>query len=318
MSMPDLTPLVIDDAELADRLREHARHAEGALSPNTLRALRADSTVWTAWCSEHGHCPAPATTAALVAFVDDMAETKAVSTVRRYVASIAHMHRAAGATDSTKHEHVRLALKRMARAKGTRQKQAAGLNRALVDHMLAVAGDRLIDDRNKALLAVSYDTLCRRSELVAIEVGDISHGDDGSGTVLVSRSKGDQEGEGSVRYLAPDTIGYVRGWLDRAGISEGRLFRSVGKGGGVGERLSAGEVSKIFKKMVTAAGADAEAISGHSARVGAAQDLTGAGIELAAIMQAGGWKSPAMPARYGEKLQARRGAMAKLAATQDR
>ena len=46
--------------------------------------------------------------------------------------------------------------------------------------------------------------------------------------------------------------------------------------------------------------------------------MTGAGIELAAIMQAGGWKSPAMPARYGERLQTRHGAMAKLAAMQDR
>ena len=46
--------------------------------------------------------------------------------------------------------------------------------------------------------------------------------------------------------------------------------------------------------------------------------MTGAGIEFAAIMQAGGWKSPAMPARYGERLQARRCAMAKLAAMRDR
>ncbi len=46
--------------------------------------------------------------------------------------------------------------------------------------------------------------------------------------------------------------------------------------------------------------------------------MTGAGIEFAAIMQAGGWKSPVMPARYGERLQARRGAMAKLAAMRDR
>jgi len=39
---------------------------------------------------------------------------------------------------------------------------------------------------------------------------------------------------------------------------------------------------------------------------------------VAEVMQAGGWKSPAMVARYTEHLQARRGAMAKLAALQDR
>ena len=49
-------------------------------------------------------------------------------------------------------------------------------------------------------------------------------------------------------------------------------------------------------------------ISGHSARVGQTQDAFAAGIDLAAVMQAGGWRSPTMPARYGENLLARRSA----------
>ena len=48
------------------------------------------------------------------------------------------------------------------------------------------------------MLAVAYDTLMRRSELVALEVADVELADDGSGTVLVRRSKGDQAGEGAV------------------------------------------------------------------------------------------------------------------------
>ena len=44
--------------------------------------------------------------------------------MRRYVASIAHLHRAAELQDPTKSETVKLALRRMARAKGTRQRQA--------------------------------------------------------------------------------------------------------------------------------------------------------------------------------------------------
>ncbi|MEQ7993867.1 integrase, partial [Xanthomonas hortorum pv. hederae] len=41
--------------------------------------------------------------------------------------------------------------------------------------------------------------------------------------------------------------------------------------------------------------------SSHSARVGAAQDLTSAGEELPYIMQEGRWTSTAMPARYAAK-----------------
>ena len=43
-----------------------------------------------------------------------------------------------------------------------------------------------------------------------------------------------------------------------------------------------------------------------------AQDLAAAGASLAAIMQAGRWKSAATLARYIEHLQAQRGAVANL------
>ena len=43
-------------------------------------------------------------------------------------------------------------------------------------------------------------------------------------------------------------------------------------------------------------------MSGHSTRVGAAQDMIACGIELPAILQAGRWKSTTMVNRYGERL----------------
>ena len=43
-----------------------------------------------------------------------------------------------------------------------------------------------------------------------------------------------------------------------------------------------------------------ERFSGHSMTVGMAQDLSAAGAELPALMQAGRWSTSAMPARYTE------------------
>ena len=40
--------------------------------------------------------------------------------------------------------------------------------------------------------------------------------------------------------------------------------------------------------------------------------LVAAGAEIAAVMQAGRWKSPTMPARYAERLSAGRGAVAQF------
>ena len=54
-----------------------------------------------------------------------------------------------------------------------------------------------------------------------------------------------------------------------------------------------------------------ECINGQSCRVGMAHDLTASGADLAGIMQAGRWKSDRMPARYGEKVAAGRGAVAR-------
>ena len=43
-----------------------------------------------------------------------------------------------------------------------------------------------------------------------------------------------------------------------------------------------------------------------------AQDLAASGVELPALMTAGRWKSPAMPASYTEKQAAGGGAVAKF------
>jgi hypothetical protein len=65
-------------------------------------------------------------------------------------------------------------------------------------------------DRERALLCVGYDTMARRSELVALDVEDFNFMEDGSGRVLIRRSKTDQTGEGSKAYLSPDTVGYLK------------------------------------------------------------------------------------------------------------
>ena len=301
----------------ADRLVEYQRKARGALSPNTERALRADTAVFAAWCADQGLQGLPALPDTVARFVDAQGAIKATATVRRYVSSISRLHRAAEQPDPTKTEDAKLALKRMARANGTRQKQAVPLNRSVVDRLIAATGNTAKDLRNVALLAVQYDTLCRRSELVALDIEDMASIEDGTGTALIRRSKTDQAGEGAVRFLAMDTVEHVKRWTDAGGLEDGALFRAVHKGGRIGGRLNDRDVPRILKSMARAAGLDLD-VSGHSCRVGCAQDMVAAGFALPEVMQAGGWKSPATVALYSEHLIARKGAAAKLAARQNR
>ena len=253
-------------------------------------------------------------------FARRLAALPAAATVRRYVASIAMAHRATGSPEAPRSPAVRLALQRMHRDRGRRQAQAPGLTWPLRQRLVEAAGDRPIDVRNRALLAVAYDTMLRRSELAALRVCDLAVDRTGAATVLVRNSKTDAEGEGAVLYVAPDTMALVAEWRELSGVADGRLFRSLCRGR-LGEGLDPSQIPRIYKALARRAGIEAglaDRLSGHSTRVGAAQDMVAHGIELPAIQQAGRWKSTAMATRYGERLLAARGGAAQLARLQGR
>jgi hypothetical protein len=63
---------------------------------------------------------------------------------------------------------------------------------------------------------MAYDTMARRSELVALDVADVTLAPDGSGFVLIRRSKTDKKGEGANAYLSRETVRtYWRGCRPR-------------------------------------------------------------------------------------------------------
>ncbi|SHN91727.1 hypothetical protein BHECKSOX_2120 [Bathymodiolus heckerae thiotrophic gill symbiont] len=299
--------------------QNYQKAAEGAFSENTERARKADWKVFENWCDHHKAISLPASTEVLVGFIDAQAELKKVATVKRYLTTIATAHKVAGLKNPVRHEFVRLAIRRMARKKGIRQDQAKGLNWPQIHLALQLLNAAPRDLLDKALVCLSYDTLCRRSETVAIQVEDLNFHDDGSGSLTIVKSKTDQLGAGTVKYLSHTTVEHLQNWLLCAEISEGAVFRGLNRWQQVLPGSLSGEgVSRSFKRIALTTGLDISNISGHSTRVGAAQDLVSAGIDMPAIIQAGSWKTPERVARYSEQLQVKRGGMAQLAAMQRR
>lgn len=163
--------------------------------------------------------------------------------------------------------------------------------------------------RDAAIISVASDALLRVSEISALDVSDV-HPEER--TVLVRRSKTDQEGEGAVQFMGAPTVARVRAWLLGAALAEGPLFRAVHRSGRVlAGRLTNRSIRRIIIQHARDAGVKGR-ISGHSLRVGGAQSLASAGASLVEMQLAGRWRSPAMPGRYAQGQIAKQGAVAKL------
>jgi integrase len=216
---------------------------------------------------------------------------------------------------------VRLALKEMGQNTSARQRQALALGCKEIKEFIESAREGLRADRERALLCVAYDTMARRSELVAFNVEDVELMPNGSGSILIRRAKTDQAGEGSTAYLAGETVRRLKIWLENAGIPEGAIFRRLVGQGRVGERLHPDIISDIYERVARWIGMSEKTSQSSEWAFGAGrcgQDLLALNIDLREAMQAGRWKSTRMPMRYGEDVLAGRGGMARAAAAQGR
>jgi integrase len=298
-------------------LLEWQAMAEGAYSANTLRAQKADGAIFQAFCEARGEPYLPAAPKTIRAFIEDRVKAgKKPATIKRYVATISRAHMAALLLNPCSSEAVRLGLKKMGRETSVRQEQAHPLGWKDIKEFIESAGEGLRADRERAMLCVAYETLARRGELVALEVRDVDFHPNGTGQALIRRGKTDAEGQRRLAYLSRETVRWLKIWLKHGQIREGAVFRRLVGKDHIGGALNPGSVALIFKRVARWIGMPARyvaGISGHSTRVGAAQDLAELDIDLAAITQAGGWKSPRMPLQYAEKINAARSGMARAA-----
>ena len=298
------------------RLRRSLDHS---VSDNTRAAYASAWRSFEAWASARAALALPASPALVAAYLSHLAEERhlSVATVRLHRAARAALHKASGHPDPTDNEGVRRVLQGIARVHGRPQRQARPLTAEALAAVRATAkGRRPLGDGKRresaeraswrarvdlALLSMLRDGLLRRSEAAALAWGDVELRDDGSALLQVRRSKTDPTAEGVVLYIGREAaqalmaIRPAQQLLDASKPVFGLSPRQIGR------RVQA---------AARAAGLG-EGFTGHSGRVGMAQDLARTGVELPALMTAGRWKSSRMPARYTERQAADRGAVAR-------
>ncbi|TNC71472.1 tyrosine-type recombinase/integrase [Rubellimicrobium roseum] len=276
---------------------------EGAYAPATMRSYYTDVEIFVIWCQQRGEAPFPAAVLTVCAFLEAQAPALAPSTVRRRLYAIRKAHALLDLPDPTQHEEINLTLRRIRRSKFERPKQATGMTREYLERFLAVQPDTPLGLRNKAMLSLGYDLLTRRSELIALQIDDLSWRADGTLRVLIRRSKADPFGQGRIAFTSRRSADLINAWLDWRGLTIRPLFCPIYQGKAINRDLSDTTVKRLIKTAAKRAGlydVVAEGFSGHSMRVGAAQDLLCAGHDTVSIMRAGGWKSINVLARYLE------------------
>ncbi|MEG5932462.1 tyrosine-type recombinase/integrase [Enterobacter hormaechei] len=171
---------------------------------------------------------------------------------------------------------------------------------------------RLQELRDLAFVGVAYNTMLRVAEVGRIRMQDIKFQMDGSALIKVGHTKTTLTSAGIMKNLSPLVAGYVRAWVDAAGLAdqpEKMLFCRVHRVNKAvpGEKPMSNEaLISIFERAWMELNDHRnepnkgryETWTGHSCRVGACIDLLEAGASLEQIMVEGNWKSPEMVLHY--------------------
>src|ERR1035437_1890709 len=236
-----LAPHVPSIEELIQKAKTFVAAAK---APATLKAYRNDWRDFESWCRTHQLPSLPSTPETVALYIADCAATLASGTITRRLTSITKAHQAAGFTNSpatNRHFVVGETLKGIRRTIGTAQHGKDPLLSSDIRRIVAARREGLIGLRDSAIVLVGFAGGFRRSELAVIHICDLQFSADGV-VVSVRKSKTDQEGAGREVGLpfgtSQDTcpVRSLRQWLAASGISDGPVFRSVGRYGHVARR----------------------------------------------------------------------------------
>jgi len=227
------------------------------------------------------------------------------TTLKTWLSALGFAHKALGLNNPCDSLLVRQVLKGIKRTHGIAQRQARPLLKKEVISILPTEGvgkKRVKAIRDTALILIGFSGMFRCSELVKLQISDLTETDEGM-VILLRQSKTDQNKQGRQIGIPRAKEGEVcpvqalKAWLvelKKHGITDGSLLRNTdrknGKGGVIGESLTTRSVSRLLKNHAEKAGIDPTLVSGHSLRAGAATELALRGVDLWKIQQQGGWK----------------------------
>ena len=320
LQVPGGVGRAIELEALAARAAVYATRARG---DGTRRVYRSAWRGYEAWCRSLGREPLSGDTDLLAMYATKRADDGvAVSTLRVDLAAIRTAHLLAGIPLDMRHPRLAMVVEGITRGRGTRpSRQAAPAVPDVLRLLLAACQppSTALAARDRAMLLLGFGAALRRSELVALQFGDVVTVPGRGLRVLVRRSKTDQHGQGQDIAIwanpadpALCPVAALDAWLaqrnqardlDWSAAESARrerpLFCAVTKAGrptGVG--LSDKAVARLVKGAALKAGLDPERYSGHSLRAGLATAAGDAGAALPDLMRQTRHKSTQVALAY--------------------
>ena len=306
--------ITLPPERLADRAAAYAAQASG---PGTSRTYRSAWRAYVAWCDGSGRHPLAGDPEQLALYLTQRAEDGlSVSSLQVARAAIRAAHRLADVLLDLTHPRLALVMEGITRSKGVRpRRRAAPAVPEVLRRLLAAfpapntppAAAPALAARHRAMLLLGFGAALRRSELVALRIGDVTEVAGRGLLLVVRRAKTDQHGEGRTlaiwaNHAEPDfcPLAAWQAWMrfrqaaadiggpspTDAAIAERPLFCGVTSGGALTGRPMADKiVARLMKQACEAVGLDPENFSGHSLRRGLLTDAGDRQIPLVDLMR---------------------------------
>lgn len=324
--------LPIDDADIAliqsiiSKLLESFSANESGLSRNTIKSLHASWGVFYQWCKTN-HCNAlPASVDDFSRFMHQMKSEVKLNTLSSYRWAINTLHMAAGLPSPTQSVTTKDSFKGIRKEKARQSELISQASAFRNEHLEALINiwrksTSMLTRRNLAIMCVGYESMLRESEIARIRFEHLSVLDDGRAELLIPTTKTNHSGEPDIVLLSRQCVSIIYDYLDEVTQQTEYLFKPLKRDQSIIydvkplTRLTIDRVFKLAYQTMINHHPDLcrtqKVWSGHSARVGACQDLLSSGFSILEVQQAGRWSSPMMVYRYGRNILARESAMAK-------
>lgn len=264
-------------------------------APSTAKAYAFDWATFTGWCTGHRVRSLPAAPGTVAAFIAELvADGMAMATINRRLSAVSYVHEAHGYARPSKHPMVAAALAGAARTVGEEQRRAAPVTLDLLRQMCArrfVLSDAA-QRRDRAILTLGWAAALRCSEIVSLDVRDITVVDEApdlpgladtgvpAGMVVYLR-KGSKTNPTrkvetivvpSARSTLVCPVRAVQWQIEQVG--SGPLFRSMHHD----RRLASEYPGDLVKVLCTELRLDPSAYSSHSLRSGFVTEMRARGV----------------------------------------